>query len=60
MRQESIKLCAAELAAVARLRGRRLAQLEAERRLAIGNTPTCEDCGESQDHCTCEDSDHEN
>jgi hypothetical protein len=24
-------------------------------RTRIGNTPTCEDCGESLDHCTCED-----
>jgi hypothetical protein len=30
----------------------RVAVLERER---IGNTPTCEDCGESLDHCICED-----
>lgn len=25
-----------------------------EERTKVGNTPTCEECGESLDHCTCE------
>lgn len=33
----------------------RKAEELAEERTRIGNTPTCETCGEALDHCTCDE-----
>jgi hypothetical protein len=35
------------------------AETAAEERTRIGNTPTCEDCHQPQDHCTCEETEEE-